>query len=160
MLFRSESQPGRGSAFHVYLPYKQPEKQDEGLDRKNKQLKKTKKILIVEDEPDNFRLLKEFFRNTNITVVHAESGEKCLELCRNHNDIDLILMDLRLPGIDGVKTTRKIKENLPDIPVIAQTAYTREQYDKDKGLFVDFLTKPIKREIFMEVTQKYFDGNF
>ena len=113
---------------------------------------KTKKILIVEDQPDNFRLLQEFLLDTGVTILHAESGEKSLEYVSAHPDIDLVLMDLRLPGLDGVQTTRKLKEQLPDIPVVAQTAYMREQYAHDEGLFADYLTKPIDKNTFSKVT--------
>jgi len=148
-----ESAPEKGSVFRFNIPYNKPNGKE--VRKKGTQKKiKTKKILIVEDQPDNFKLLQEFLIDTDVTILHAESGEKSLELLASHRDIDLVLMDLRLPGLDGVQTTRKMKEKVPGIPVIAQTAYMREQYPHSKDLFEDYLTKPISRKNFSKVTSR------
>ncbi|MBS3808133.1 MAG: response regulator [Bacteroidales bacterium] len=151
-----ESEPDNGSVFRFNIPYNKPNGKELRKDVTNK-LVRTKKILIVEDQPDNFKLLQEFLIDTDVTILHAESGEKSLELFASHNDIDLVLMDLRLPGLDGIQTTRKIKEQSPGVPVIAQTAYMREQYPHNKDLFEDYLTKPISRKNFSKVTSRLLD---
>ena len=151
-----ESEPEKGSVFRFNIPYNKPNGKEIRKDVTNK-LVRTKKILIVEDQPDNFKLLQEFLIDTDVTILHAESGEKSLELFASHQDIDLVLMDLRLPGLDGVQTTRKIKEQSPGIPVIAQTAYMQEQYSHDNNLFEDYLTKPISRKNFSKVTSRLLD---
>jgi len=149
-----ESQPDEGSEFIFTIPYHPPEELREKHEQKAAGLHR-KKVLIVEDQMDNYKLLEEFLIHANVSILHAISGEKGLELCKSHNDIDLVLMDLKLPGIDGVQTTRKLKEICPEIPVIAQTAYIRQQYMRENNLFIDYLTKPITKENFREVTQKH-----
>ncbi|HKL37589.1 MAG TPA: ATP-binding protein [Bacteroidales bacterium] len=153
-----DSQPDEGSEFIFTIPYHPPEGTGEKQKKKAAQLHR-KKVLIVEDHMDNYKLLEEFLIHANVSILHAISGEKGLELCRAHNDIDLVLMDLKLPGIDGVQTTRKLKEICPDIPVIAQTAYIRQQYMRENNLFIDYLTKPITKENFRTATQKHLDIN-
>ena len=153
-----ERRPNEGSGFIFPIGYHPPEGRGE------KHAKKTageprKKVLIVEDHMDNYKLLEEFLIHANVSILHAISGEKGLELCRSHSDIDLVLMDLKLPGIDGVQTTRKMKEICPNIPVIAQTAYIRQQYMRENNLFIDYLTKPITKDNFRKVTQKHLDIN-
>jgi signal transduction histidine kinase/CheY-like chemotaxis protein/cell division protein FtsL len=151
-----ESTPDEGSEFTFTIAYHSPE----GL-REDQAVKTArqprKKVLIVEDHMDNYKLLEEFLVHANVSILHAISGEKGLEFCQSHNDIDLVLMDLKLPGIDGIQTTRKIKELCPHIPVIAQTAYIRQQYMRENNLFIDYLTKPITKESFRKVTQKHLN---
>lgn len=146
-----ESEGEGGSLFRFTIPYN-PSGEPADQTKAEITAPKTKKILIVEDQPDNFRLLEEFLHDTGVTILYAETGEKSLELFASNRDIDLILMDLRLPGLDGIQTTRKIKEQSPGIPVVAQTAYMREQYSYDKNLFDAYLTKPISKSSFAKVT--------
>jgi CheY-like chemotaxis protein len=146
-----ESEDEGGSVFRFTIPYNPSGEQAEQT-KVEITAPKTKKILIVEDQPDNFRLLEEFLHDTGVTILYAETGEKSLELFASNRDIDLVLMDLRLPGLDGIQTTRKIKEQSPGIPVVAQTAYMREQYSYDKNLFDAYLTKPISKSNFAKVT--------
>ncbi len=146
-----DSEDEGGSVFRFTIPYN-PSGEPADQTKAEITAPKTKKILIVEDQPDNFRLLEEFLHETGVTILHAETGEKSLELFASHRDIDLVLMDLRLPGLDGIQTTRKIKEQSPGIPVVAQTAYMREQYSYDKNLFDAYLTKPISKSSFAKVT--------
>ncbi len=148
-----ESQIRQGSVFRFTLPYQQPAEEQPVYEASTVHSPKTK-ILIVEDQPDNYILLQEYLNNSNISILHAESGEKSLEAFAGNPDIALVLMDLRLPGMDGIQTTRKIKEKFPDIPVVAQTAYIKEQYANHHELFADYLTKPISKESFDRVTKR------
>lgn len=77
--------------------------------------------------------------------MHAKNGAEAVELCRNNNDIDFILMDLKMPILSGYEAAKKIKEFMPNIPIVAQTAYSSND-DRDKAFnsgCVDFISKPI-----------------
>jgi CheY-like chemotaxis protein len=86
-------------------------------------LLKGKRILVVEDEEVNYFLLRDILESYQAIVIWAEIGQQAVDLIHNGENFDLILMDIHLPAMDGLDTTRKIKELHPDIPVIAQTAF-------------------------------------
>jgi PAS domain S-box-containing protein len=105
-------------------------------------------ILIVEDEEMNFRYLAEVLKNKAENIYHAIDGFSAIEQCRNNPKINMVLMDIKLPGINGLEATSEIKKFRPDLPVIAQTAYTLIG-DREKALEAgcdEYISKPIDRE--------------
>lgn len=84
----------------------------------------SKTILVVEDQEDNRKILRDLLTSSGFEVIEAVNGLEGLELARSHRP-DLILMDIQLPGIDGYEATRRIKgdNNLKDIPIIVATSY-------------------------------------
>jgi len=151
------SRPNEGSLFKFTLPLRKPHDEPDDETPPTESASASRKILIVEDQYDNYKLLEEFFRQSDVTILHAESGEEGMKLCAEHEDIDLVLMDLKLPGIDGIQTTKKIRKKKPKVPVIAQTAYIQEQLAGDKNLFNGYLTKPITKESFREVMSRHLN---
>lgn len=116
-----------------------------------------KTILIVEDEDINFQVLKEMLSRLNAKVLFAKNGQEAIDLCRNNAQIDMILMDIKMPVMDGYDATRIIKGFRPDIPILAQTAYATET-DTRKILesgFNDKITKPINKEILRDIINKH-----
>jgi CheY-like chemotaxis protein len=117
-----------------------------------------KKILIAEDEANNFRLLKVYLAKTNATIVHARNGKEAIDYVMQIH-IDAILMDMKMPIIDGFEATRQIKKLKPEIPIIAQTAYA---FENEKNEFIklginDYLIKPIQINELMDIINKVFD---
>lgn len=105
-------------------------------------------ILIVEDVEPNFRHLQKSLEPTSANILHAQTGNEAIEICAANNDIDLVLMDLHLPGISGYVATQEIKKIRKDITVIAQTAFVFSG-EKQKCLDVgcdDYIAKPIRSE--------------
>ena len=89
-------------------------------------------------------------------ILHAKNGEEAVEISKNNADIDLILMDLKMPIMDGFEATKQIKKIRPNIPVVAQTAFVSAE-DKEKVFslgFDDFLSKPISKEALIAVINK------
>jgi len=110
-----------------------------------------KVILIIEDEKSNHLLVDYYLRPTSVTLLWAMDGANGVEITRERDDIDLILMDIRMPVMDGYEATKKIREFKPDIPIIAQTAYVSEE-DKYKVIDVgcnDLITKPFSRDLLL-----------
>lgn len=93
----------------------------------------------------------------NVSTIYASDGEKAVEVFSQNPNIDLILMDVQMPGLDGFEATKKIKEINADVPIIAQTAFAQVD-DKEKALAAgcdDFVTKPLDIKTLVEVISKY-----
>jgi CheY-like chemotaxis protein len=173
-----QSELGKGSIFYFTIPFKsvgklntesaskQIEKDivisNELVHKSNKkdiakQTKKSRTILIAEDEEYNFLLLSEFIYNMNLNILHTRNGEETVEICKTNPDINLILMDIKMPVMDGMAATKLIKKFRPNLPIIAQTAFAlAHEIEKFKNQgFDDYITKPIKHEKLVELLEKY-----
>jgi len=118
---------------------------------------KDKIIVIAEDEKINFLFLQAVFKKTGATIFWARNGEEVIRICDKEKNIDIILMDIKMPGIDGYEATRIIKNKYPGITVIVQTAYNLSE-DRDKAYEAgcdSFLAKPIKPKNLMATVKKY-----
>ena len=105
-------------------------------------------VLITEDEEMNFFYLKTLFKQTEARILRAKNGKEAVDLIAEHKgEIDLVLMDINMPVMDGYEALRIIKSRHPEIPIIAQTAYTLNN-DRHRCLeagFNDYLAKPVNR---------------
>ncbi len=154
-----DSEPNKGSTFSFRIPYKTisharseaivPEVQgNENLSGKT--------VLIVEDDVFNAEYLKEILSGAGLNVLKTGKGEEAIEISTTRT-IDIVLMDIRLPDVDGYTATRKIKMLNPNLKIIAQTAYaTKDERQKalDAGC-IDYISKPIKKEILFSLLNKY-----
>jgi PAS domain S-box-containing protein len=126
-----ESFPGKGSRFYFSIPAVVPGKINGNkiLQDPNEYMvfRSRKKILVAEDNESNFRLINYFLANINAEIIHAADGRTAVNICSNLNDIDLVLMDIRMPQMDGLKATKIIKKARPGLPVIIQTAYSEDK---------------------------------
>lgn len=116
----------------------------------------SRKILIAEDEETNYLFVEAILEDTKAQLIWARDGKDVLELINQH-DIDLILMDIKMPEMDGITATRKIRQTNKDIPIIAQTAYAMSE-DKTKCLNAgcnDYLAKPISHNLLLSTIEKY-----
>lgn len=115
------------------------------------------KILVAEDEETNYLFIEAILEDTNAQLFWAKNGIDAIEMFNDHKDIDLILMDIKMPDMDGITATRKIREKNTFIPIIAQTAYAMSE-DKAKCLNAgcdDYLTKPINHKLLLSIIEKY-----
>lgn len=119
-----------------------------------------KTILIAEDEDTNFFYLRAALRKTNIKLIHAHNGKEAVEIMKEkEKDIDLVLMDIKMPEMNGIEATKHIKSMNRKKVVIAQTAYVMEE---DRAAYADagcddFLAKPISREKLVATLAKYLE---
>jgi signal transduction histidine kinase len=150
----------QGSVFYFTIPFKTASRN--GFPKINSiadpepYLISQKTLLIAEDEESNFNLLKELLSSLKVNILRAKNGMEAVELCRT-KIIDLILMDIKMPLMDGFMATRQIREFLPDIPIIAQTAYNTEE---DKELAhasgcTSFISKPLNKDIVLSAIKGY-----
>jgi signal transduction histidine kinase len=158
-----ESKLFEGSTFYFTHPLKvdktiDSEKEKSILTAYNNNFNWGKKlILIAEDEFTNYRFIVKALEKTKINLLWAKNGVESFEMIKKHNNIDLVLMDIRMPLMDGFEATRKIKEFNKDLPVIAQTAYALD-YEKDEILKAgcdDYISKPYTVHELLNVIDKY-----
>ncbi|MCF6331975.1 MAG: response regulator [Draconibacterium sp.] len=119
---------------------------------------KDKTIVIVDDTKINFILIKTQLRNTNANFVWLKNGQEAIEYIQEQKEVDVILMDIRMPIMDGVEATKRIKQIAPDIPIIIQTASVMgAAYEDIANSNCDgTVFKPIIRENLIEVLSKQF----
>jgi len=116
----------------------------------------TRKILIAEDEEANFLYLKEVLEEFNLGIIWAKNGKEAVEFTRTHKPI-ILLLDIKMPIMNGLEALQIIKAEFPDMPVIAQTAYAMDE-ERIKCLEAgcdDYLAKPILPDQIIQMVSKY-----
>ncbi len=115
-------------------------------------------ILIVEDDYSSVFYLKEVLKDTGVKIEIADDELTAIDKCKNNTEIKLVLIDIKLPFINGLDVTVKIKKIRPDLPVIAETAFATP-YDQENCLMAgcsDIITKPIDSMELLEKINKFF----
>jgi signal transduction histidine kinase/ligand-binding sensor domain-containing protein/CheY-like chemotaxis protein len=117
-------------------------------------------VLVAEDDISNFRYLERLLRNAGVKILHASNGKKVLEYFKNHHEICMVLMDIKMPGMDGVEALHELRKMGVRIPVIAQTAYALadEVVRLQNEGFDGYIAKPIQQEILYDVLAKYISN--
>ncbi|MCD4769636.1 MAG: response regulator [Bacteroidales bacterium] len=116
-------------------------------------------IIVAEDEEYNFALIRIIFEKEGMNILWAKNGEEAIDIFINNDTIDLVLMDIKMPIMNGLDATRAIKKINSDIPVIALTAYALPE-DRDLCMEAgcdEFVTKPINRANLLETAYKWLD---
>lgn len=142
-----ESEVGEGSTFYLSLPYRKGSIiQQEKIPYTEVYQWNNKTILIVEDELANYSLLSNIIQPTNAKIIWAKDGLEAVKFCEENQEIDLVLMDIKMPKLNGIEATKKIKKMNRSLPIIAQTAFAMpndEENCLDAGCD-DYLAKPLK----------------
>jgi two-component system CheB/CheR fusion protein len=154
-----ESEKGCGTTFYFTLPFRLQKQMAPRKELKPREFDfKGLTILIVEDEMINARLLGAMLTTVNVSVIYAYNGLLALEKMAQFPEIGLVLMDIQMPGMDGLECTRRIKQQWPHIPVISQSASTH--YDEARKCTEagcdDHLTKPIDVVKLYRAIHKYW----
>lgn len=113
-------------------------------------------ILVAEDEDSSFMLMKMILLQNKFKVLRAANGLEAVDLCRTREDIDLVLMDIKMPKMDGLSAARIIKNEKPDMPIVAVTAYALKG-NRENAMEAgcnDYLTKPVSIELLLETIHK------
>ncbi|HSQ45604.1 MAG TPA: PAS domain S-box protein [Lutibacter sp.] len=151
-----------GTTIYFTIPYvksKTPlissviEEQKPSIQVKNKEIT----ILVAEDEEYNMMYITELFSSTNFKIIEANNGKKALELAQSNPDIQLVLMDIKMPVMDGNEAMKEIKKLRPSLPVIALSAFAMES-DKVRAMglgFDAYLTKPLDRKLLFQLIEKF-----
>ncbi|MCO6162797.1 ATP-binding protein [Flavobacterium sp. NRK F7] len=117
-------------------------------------------ILVAEDDNINYLLIEKLLKLLNFKVVRAKNGQEAVEICKQNKEVDLILMDIKMPSVDGHEAFTKIREFNKDIPIVAQTSYSfPEEIEKiNKTGFNDFISKPIDKDKLYIIIRKYIQN--
>jgi PAS domain S-box-containing protein len=157
-----DSEEGIGSTFYFTIPYNAvSEKEIEiinavSAEHKEVELKRLK-ILVVEDDEISYSLLTRMLQKISYEVLHAMTGVQAIEACRDNPDLDLVLMDIRMPNMDGNEATHQIRQFNKDVIIIAQTAYGFSS-DREKTIEAgcnDYISKPINMTLLYELINKH-----
>jgi len=159
---RVESNEDHGSTFYFTLPYvAATEEPMEGTHDSMADITKLQteklKILIAEDDGASEVLLSIHIKDFSSEILKAQTGFEAVDLCRSHPDIDLILMDIQMPDLNGYEATKLIRQFNKDVIIIAQTAFGLHG-DKEKALEAgcnDYIPKPIDAQVLKELLFKY-----
>jgi len=173
---RIDSQQGMGTTVYFNIDYKPvviegaiEDLQSEGASLTQKEspaqakttsindIWKGKTILIAEDEIVNYMFLEVLFEETGAILIHAGDGRQAIDAVKTNPDINIVLMDIKMPNINGLEATKQIKAIRPQLPVIAQTAYAMQD-DEYKALQAgcnDYISKPIDANKLIGLMKKY-----
>ena len=150
-----QSEIKKGSTFYFTIPYN-PVIETKKLSNKIPEISEPKMVLVADDDDYNYIYIKKLLSVFDIDTVRANDGVETIEICKSNSDINLILMDIKMPLITGDKAAQIIKSKNPDLPIIAQSAYAMgSEKAKYKGIFDDYMVKPISKEILIKIMNKY-----
>jgi CheY-like chemotaxis protein/nitrogen-specific signal transduction histidine kinase len=151
-----ESDTNEGAEFHFTVPYKKVE----GLNTTNNDstsiIFNNEIVLIAEDEDANFKLISLLIQKHGLKVIRAKNGLEALEAVRSNGNIKAVLMDIKMPVMDGVTSTKLIKEFNREMPVVAQTAYAmqEEKIAYEKAGFDYYIVKPLREQELIETLKR------
>ncbi|MGI6329956.1 MAG: response regulator [Bacilli bacterium] len=159
--FIVESEYNDGTVYKISLDQKTlkpEEKEEQPLTEINYKEFIGKKILVVDDDPLNYKVVSKLLKDYQLIIDSVSSGRKCLEKINNQEEYDLILLDDRMPNMSGVETLKELeKDKKFNIPVIALTANVsygiKEKYLQEG--FDDYIPKPIEKKVLEKVIKKY-----
>jgi PAS domain S-box-containing protein len=151
-----ESEQGKGTSFFFTLPLNAKKQKVEAANGTSEEFgvgsDRIFTILVAEDDEMSMIYLSHILKTSHTNILIAKNGAEAVEICRKNPEIELVLMDIGMPEINGYVASQMIKEFRPGLPIIAQTAFALEE-DKEKysDSFDDYLTKPINAD---ELKQK------
>jgi len=155
-----ESEEGKGSTFYFSLPILPINDHiSQEIIHQSIDVDWTgKTILVAEDENISYQLISMFLKPSGVNILHAKNGQEAVDLYQSHPEIDLVLMDIRMPILNGIEATKALKKINNQLPIIAQTAYAMID-EKNKIIASgvnDYLTKPLKQHKLINSISKYF----
>jgi len=156
----AESEIGKGSTFYFTIEYK-PAVSTGQFEQEDSQSadfsRKEAFVLIAEDDEVSNVLLEHLMGARNFRLTTVKNGEDAVQMCREHPELDLILMDIKMPVLDGIEATKRIRKFNKQVPIIAQTAFALTG-DKEKALRAgcnEYISKPIQEENIIELINRY-----
>jgi hypothetical protein len=157
------SEMGKGSSFYFTIPFKPAESPDlirqPGLNNIEGSFPEPLTVLIAEDDENNSKYILNLISDFKVKTILAKNGEEAVAKCMEHKNIDLVFMDLMMPVMDGYEATRQIRSFLPDLPVIAQTAYFTDRGKAFENGCCDIIIKPFTKQEIISIIRKNIKKN-
>lgn len=154
-----KSKTGKGSTFFFsipFIPVKVTKSKTDKVDETAGVLRRKVKLLIAEDDELSFKFLESILNEEGIIIIHAVNGEEAVKCLNENPDISLIIMDIKMPVLDGLEATRHIRTFNKTIPIIAQTAYALAG-DRERALEAGcnhYISKPVNRKELLRIFNK------
>ncbi len=153
-----DSEINKGSRFYFKIPLKLGNQQiTENNQEKSLKIMNNYTILIAEDDDTSYSLLEMILKKENVNIIRAFNGSEAVDIFKQNNDIKCVLMDIKMPIMNGIEATKQIKFINPEIPIIAQTAYAFN-VEREQVLAAgcnDYITKPISKKLLLLLLDKY-----
>ncbi len=153
------SEPGKGASFYFTIPYEKQVAETPEVNGKRVPgeffFPEKKRILVAEDVDSNFKLINYFFHGTNAEAIRAYNGKEAVKIFMSDKNIDLILMDIKMPVMDGYTAIKLIREINSTIPIIAQTAYIDDKEQAIEYGCSGFISKPFDKKGLLKVLQEF-----
>jgi len=157
-----ESKEGKGSIFYFTIPYNAVYEEENAIknaviDKDTEVQIRNLKILVADDDETSTYLLNLRIKNFSREILNAKTGVEAIEICHSNPDIDLVLMDIKMPDMDGYEATRQIRQFNKDAIIIAQTAYAFSG-NREKVIEAgcnDYITKPINHTLLKKLINKH-----
>ncbi len=156
-----KSEVNKGSEFYFTLPYQPVEAQLKSEDIINISPDNANwgdlTFLVAEDDESNFQFIELIVKETKVKLIWAKNGKEAVEKFKENRNLDLILMDLRMPIMSGFEAVGEIRKMDKNVPIIVQTAYAQiDDIQKIRETECDdYITKPINKEILIKTIYKY-----
>lgn len=154
-----DSKPDSGSKFYFTIPY-EPADEEETIKKtkiENKMNFNELTVLVAEDDEINFVYIREIFRGTGAIVLRAVNGKEAVDMVLANNNIGLLLIDIKMPVMNGYEAIKMIRETRPDLTIIAQTAFalSNEMLKAFNAGSNDYISKPFKKEQLLTLIRKH-----
>jgi signal transduction histidine kinase/ActR/RegA family two-component response regulator len=160
-----ESKPDEGSRFYFTIPYERF-KEEEGEKMILKKAESIKDlsdltVLVAEDDQINYIYISEIFRGTGAKILHATDGQSAVNMVKENIQIGLVLIDIKMPVMNGYEAIKKIREFRPDLPIIAQTAFalSDEMLKAFNAGSNDYISKPFKKDQLLALVMKHLSAD-
>jgi len=154
-----ESEPGKGSKFFFTIPYEPVFEEEISRKKKDESLASFNNLtlLVAEDDEINYLYIKEIFKGTGTEILHAINGREAVDICNKNDKIGLVLIDIKMPVMNGYEAIKKIREFRPDLPIIAQTAFalSNEMLKAFNAGSNDYISKPFRKEQILAIVSKH-----
>lgn len=153
------SVPGEGSKFTFTIPYEPVAGIAVPMEKKIHSGKNLDgyTILVAEDDEVNFAYINEIFKGTGADIIHAANGKEAVDINKQNNSIDLILIDIKMPVMNGYEAIKQIRQTKPNVPIVAQTAYalSDEMLKAFNAGSNDYISKPFKKDQLLNLVSKF-----
>jgi CheY-like chemotaxis protein len=147
-----DTEKDNGTTFYFTLPRNGIEEVKEVLDNEDgdqeQGIPDNISVLVAEDDEASFMLFKEIVSGEGVTLLWAKNGKEALDILEANNQVNIVLMDIKMPVMNGYEATKTIKAKYPGLPVVMQSAFTSEQNQQraiEAGCDA-YIAKPIKEE--------------
>lgn len=158
-----DSAPGEGSKFYFTIPYEPVTGREIKMQKKLYSASNLEDltVLVAEDDDINFFYIKEIFRGTGAEILHAVNGKEAVELVKENTNIGIVLIDIKMPVMNGYEAIKMIREIRPELPIIAQTAFalSNEMLKAFNAGSNDYISKPFKKEQLLSLVVKHLSTN-